>query len=179
MPPIQRLMYAYPAFNARPNGAKAPSPGQASTASVTPGFARKPVRYAPTGQKQRQERSNPAHENIRHVAPHPAPRPTPIINLARTRVYIYVKQILKKCFNPSAIIQNPLKIKEKQAEGFDFQTFQHCSAINASPQPQGLKKIVPRLKNQSAELKNRKAGPKEGHPSRGGDKRGTSHTPAR
>ena len=128
--PQRKPNAAKPAFNVRPNGAKAPSPGQASAASdtsgcartrpirpngspmspnlrsmyaptgqklpargkraqrATPRVAREPVRYAPTGQKQQQERSNPAHENIRHIAPHPAPRPTPIINLARTRVYI-------------------------------------------------------------------------------------------
>ena len=98
--------YVYPAFNARPEGAKAPSPGQASEAMRHPGFrgvpsytpqrgkssdrgvfmrvpcvqrtprrgkssqprasersdatpwvSRRAVRYAPTGQKQRQGRS--------------------------------------------------------------------------------------------------------------------------
>ena len=80
MPPILRSMHA-------PTGQKLPARGKRAQ-RATPRVSREPVRYAPTGQKQRQERSNPAHENIRHVAPHPAPRPTPIINLARTRVYI-------------------------------------------------------------------------------------------
>ena len=48
--PQRKPNAAKPAFNARPNGAKAPSPGQASTASDTPGFARaRPIR--PNGAK--------------------------------------------------------------------------------------------------------------------------------
>ena len=78
--PIQRSKYA-------PTGQKLPARGKRAQRAA-PRVSREPVRYAPTGQKQRQVRSNPAHENILHVAPHPAPRPTPIINLARTRVYI-------------------------------------------------------------------------------------------
>ena len=87
--------------------------------------------------------------------------------------FLYAISTLEKLFNLSASLCFSLSIRGKVAEGFDFQTFQHCSAMNASPQPQGMEKIVLRLKNQSAELKNRKAGQKEGHPSRGGDKRGT------
>ena len=80
MPSIQRSMHA-------PTGQKLPARGKRALRAA-PRVSREPIRYAPTGQKQRQERSNPAHENIRHVAPHPAPCLTPIINLARTRVYI-------------------------------------------------------------------------------------------
>ena len=43
---------------------------------------------------------------------------------------IYVFLTPKKCFNPSAFFRNLLKISVKVAERFDFQTFQHCSAIH-------------------------------------------------
>ena len=170
--PQRKPNAANPAFNVRPNGAKAPSPGQASAVSGTPGFARtRPIR--PNGAKAATGAFKSSAR--KHSSCCPAPRAPPhTYNKSRAHARVYTQnKPLKKCFNPSALIPNPLIISAKQAEGFDFQTFQHRSAMNASPQPQGLEKIVPRLKNQSAGLKNRKAGPKEGHPGRGGDKRGT------
>ena len=42
-------------------------------------------------------------------------------------VYTYFLS-LQKCFNSSASARKSLKIRAKVAEGFDFQTLQHCSA---------------------------------------------------
>ena len=95
MPPIQRLMYANPAFNVRqssvqctpiqcsmppilrsmhaPTGQKLPARGKRAQRAA-PRVSREPVRYAPTGQKQRQEGLMAVPENAYslHITHHAA-----------------------------------------------------------------------------------------------------------
>ena len=45
-------------------------------------------------------------------------------------MWLYIRVLrVEKPFNPSAVVCRYLKIREKVAEGFDFQTFQHCSFV--------------------------------------------------
>ena len=116
--PIQRSMYANPvfnaanpAFNARPNGAKAPSPGQASAASDTPGFARtRPIR--PNGAKAATGAFKSSARKHSSCCPTPRAPPSPIINLARTRVYIR-KTSPSKMFQPFSHHSTPTENQRK------------------------------------------------------------------
>ena len=106
--PIQRSMHANPAFNARPNGAKAPSPGQASAVSGTPGFARtRPIR--PNGAKAATGAFKSSAR--KHSSCCPAPRAPPhTYNKSRAHARVYIRKT-----NPQKMFQ-PFSHHSKPAE---------------------------------------------------------------
>ena len=103
-------------------------------------------------------------------------------------------------FQPFSLVDNVFENQSKVAEGFKNQTLQHCSAVGRAGQVRGQENESPGLNFLSAELVKQKAelkvgsevqgGDKRGDKpfagtaeaqkgwSRGGDKRGTSHTSA-
>ena len=87
----------------------------------------------------------------------PLPSFPPDYDASRARICtVFVPP--KKCFNPSADCCFPLVFTEKRAEGFDFPTLPHASAVQAAAQVRRWKDRSLRPDFQSADLARQKQG---------------------